>query len=142
MEIQRLPQEMEKMIYNYAFGIDEQFIVKECLSDKNYLESFVQNHSYFLIRKIDWYNFFVSMLQEYGDITENKSLTRPQIAQVKEAIENNLINFMMLIKYKKLGINKEVLKSFHKSTRMYGGDAYYEYIFDDLSLVENLLERL
>lgn len=126
--MQNLPLELEKYIYHLAFAIDAQFIADKCYEDKNYLRMFIEEHSTFLINKIDWFDLFYFLI--------SKNMEYPYY-------HDNLIynlNFLVsLINTKKIQINKYKVKSFYQSIRAFGGDNFYEYFLDDHPYLEKCL---
>ena len=130
MNIKILPLEIEKIIYNYAFSIDADFLVKE-LSNGYNITQFIEEHSSYLIDKIDWLDFFLKMLDQDMKNYYNYSFIR-----------NNLRIFTYLVEEKQIKLDEYQLYIFYQGVRAFGGDDHYEYILDNLPEVENFLIKI
>ncbi len=142
MDIQKLPLEMEKTIFSYAFGIDVAFLIKESIKDRYYIMTFALEHSSFMRNRIDWFNYFMSMIQSIHSIQKDSTLHAAEAQTFLRNINNNLYDFLLLVEKRKLIIDIGMLRGFYQSTRMFGGDNYYEYMLDKIPDVEKILERL
>lgn len=131
MSVQQLPLELEKIIYNFAFAIDAQFIADNCFKYNNYLKQFIEEHSTFLTDKIDWFELFYILITKIMESWHDH-----------ENLIKNLTFLMSLIDKKLIKINKKQLAMFYGGVRAFGGDNLYEYFLDDHPYIEDVLIKL
>lgn len=130
MTMRQLPQEIEDLIYSMAFNITIDDIYIFCVEEQLDIHTFINEHSEYLLDKIDWFDLFVRLLNtyEYGNFTYNNYL------------DNTLID---ILKYECFIKNKpSKFRSFYVGVYAFGGDFHFEYILDNIPMLNEQLIQL